>query len=454
MMIVRVLLICVGMAAVAAAWVVGARRGAHEQAAAAAVATMHEPTSLRDLEGALAESTKQLDVVRMQRLEIALLSVMPPGDEAADVHVKIADAASLRALEAAVRARTLVNDPLAAQELDEALARAEASLAASGSSAPIARVIGDRMSMARADEPLGQNPMLLMPTYPDEQTRLVALSRPLWDPNVKDASLTTGDVEQLAEELRQAQVEGPLTRSIQALAEFRLGHAETALLTIEKVLRKNPSQPLAMALRAAFGRHPTLADADLAGADAHDAAPAVPTPTVTTAKAPVGDEPPPVARAIPAPTEAKAAPQAPEHMRPSPAVPTASERFDVLLEEGCRLVDAGDAAEGLTQLRRAHDQRPGDVAVTVCLAKGYRRLGRRASALAMCDRVLDKVPTHEPALRLAASLAMEDGNMAAVIGYNRTLLRLRPHDEKLRAFLQENGALPPELRQAATPQGP
>lgn len=116
-------------------------------------------------------------------------------------------------------------------------------------------------------------------------------------------------------------------------------------------------------------------------------------------------------------------------------VPSAAEQID----EGCIQVRLGDAGRGVEMLTAAHDSKPGNIRLMMCLADGYMKLGKYESALSFYDKVLVASRRHTKAL-LGAAQANEALNRRTVAGqlYQR-LLDEDPDNASARAFLAAEG---------------
>ena len=107
------------------------------------------------------------------------------------------------------------------------------------------------------------------------------------------------------------------------------------------------------------------------------------------------------------------------------------------IDEGCRLVRAGDAARGLETLLKAHDRKVGDLRVLHCLADGYYKLGNYKSAANFYERMLSGSGRNRIGL-LGAAQSYEALNQRVVAGtYYQRLLSQEPRNPSARAFFAE-----------------
>ena len=107
------------------------------------------------------------------------------------------------------------------------------------------------------------------------------------------------------------------------------------------------------------------------------------------------------------------------------------------IDEGCRLVRAGDAARGLETLLKAHDRKPGDLRVLHCLADGYYKSANYKSAANFYERMLNGNGRNRIGL-LGAAQSYEALNQRVVAGiYYQRLLSQEPGNPSAKAFFAE-----------------
>jgi cytochrome c-type biogenesis protein CcmH/NrfG len=115
------------------------------------------------------------------------------------------------------------------------------------------------------------------------------------------------------------------------------------------------------------------------------------------------------------------------------------ESVDSLIDRGCRLVESGDAGEGLDVLRKAKARRASDPDLLVCIGKGYAKQGRTRDALEAYDDALRVSPRFAAALQGAARAADKLGETAKAVDYYRKFLSVRPGDDKALAYIKAHG---------------
>ena len=106
--------------------------------------------------------------------------------------------------------------------------------------------------------------------------------------------------------------------------------------------------------------------------------------------------------APPVPTRASR----PEPRVPRPARPVQPETLadEDLSDSGCALVRSGKARQGYRLLQRAFDDDPSNITTILCMGEAHLALGRLDAASALVRRVLDRDPSNERALRIAARI--------------------------------------------------
>ncbi len=450
------------------------RLAARDRAPTAAAAT-EAPPSAEMLVEQTRDAQTRLDVAALasldRKLELSAARTTRPA-EAQSLRLARASAMASRALESAVRAS--VSGP------DAAAAKAELATTVSSGRAMTDALTRDglfpaqvgrieaRLDLAEGRDITLLHPVVLMADYPDAELRLAALGRPLFAAE----DLEPVQLDELTAELRAAKPSTALTQLLLAIALERSGDSEGAALQRRAVLAGTPGQPLAMRLESST---PTVAGAAVVAAPSPsppepqpepepaqpqpepepEPEPAEPEPTKPE-PAPVSDPPKPTPstpkptpdtakpkpKPKPKPASAKPKPAKPKPAKPKPAKPktkpkTGGTDFKSLLDEGCRLVRSGSAADGFKVLKKAHDLQPGGPKVTLCMAQAQDKLGRAASALALVDRVLRTSPKNKAALTLAARLEAKQGNNSTAENLYRRLLAVDPENVAAKKFLGE-----------------
>ena len=423
--------------------------------------------SLRELDAELAESAdattvapkamaaqlERIDVLATLALEAAIRRGLPSADQAE------AD----RVLQSSVKTgRELIR---AARAHDGDASRLRAAAA--------------RLDLAAGEPVADHEPMVLLPTYRDPELRFAVIAEPLWRPEPDAEPMPAPELDDLVASLR-AEPSTVLLDLLLAVSLRARGDNDDALAVVDRVLASSPGQPSATALRSALSGAGPLVAAALDGGGEEDplgergeglgvATPeAAPEPEPEPEPAPE-PEPEPVAKPKPEPTpvaepepepepeptpepepeptpepvakpkpEPKATPTPKPDPKPKPAAKPKKD-FETLLTEGCKLARTGDAEKGLALLRDAHDMQPGGTKVTLCMAEAHERLGRDASARAMCDRVLRKNPNHKQANLLMAKLAVASGDKATALKHYRRVLESDPENAKAKAYVEANG---------------
>lgn len=405
------------------------------------------------LETEVVRASERLDVARLAELEAALLqaeklTTLRP--RATLARLARGEAQATRALEAAMRSGATGKEPPAAIAAlaQEALATLE-PLGPRGPHAARAFAARSRAQLAAGQDVLATEPRILLPGYRDSELRWVALGRPLWNPS---EPLDDEALHALETELAAASSTA-MTGLLLALAARRRGDLEATRARLEGVLRTTPMQPTALALLASLG-------VDAATPATEAARPSTPPqPSGSPTPPPAGSPPPPPAARPSTPLTASGAssPPPPAAVDPPAATTTGPssepharrktsgpppDPATSWTEEGCRLVRGGDADRGVVLLRRAFDAKPGSAAITLCLAEGYRRQGKDASARALVDRVLRAAPEEVAARALAAELEADRGNVPAAVRHYTQLLAHEPEHAGAREYLARHRKRP------------
>jgi len=164
-------------------------------------------------------------------------------------------------------------------------------------------------------------------------------------------------------------------------------------------------------------------------------------PGATTGEPPTTEEPPSTGE----PTTVQAAGETgkttdarhPDSGGDRPSEPSLIDQID----EGCRLVRAGDARLGLETLLKAHDRKPGDLRVLHCLADGHYKSGNYQSAANFYERMLSGSGRNRIGL-LGAAQSYEALNQRAAAGmYYQRLLSQEPRNPSAQAFFAEQSKL-------------
>ncbi|MEM6289631.1 MAG: tetratricopeptide repeat protein [Myxococcota bacterium] len=435
-----------------------------------AQAAVEAPLSAAGLIDRTRDAQARLDVAALaaldRELELSAARTTRPA-EAQSLRMTRAAAMASRALESAIRASLVGADAAAAKsELATTLSAGRTmtdALTQDGLAPAQVGRIEARLDLAEGRDITLLHPVVLMADYPDNELRLAALGRPLFS----DETLEPAQLQDLTAELRAAQPSTALTKLILAIALERAGDRDGAALQRRAVLAGTPGQPLAVRLDAPA---PSVAGAAVVAAPSLEPEPEPepqpqpeppiaepePEPEPEPAAEPVAAKPEPSdtpAPAKPAPASKPAKPKKPAAPEPQPKSkpkpkPKAKSNggkkasggandFQSLLDEGCRLVRSGSAADGFKVLKKAHDLKPGGAKVTLCMAQAQDKLGRAASALALVDRVLRSAPKNKSALTLAARLESKQGNKAAAEKLYRRLLAVDPENATAKKFLGE-----------------
>ncbi|HEY0133138.1 MAG TPA: protein kinase [Nannocystis sp.] len=127
----------------------------------------------------------------------------------------------------------------------------------------------------------------------------------------------------------------------------------------------------------------------------------------------------------------------PDHNGARPPTIRVSEQID----EGCALVRGGDAKLGVEVLLKAHDRKPGDMRLLLCLADGHSKLENFQGAANFYERVLEKSSRHRIALLGAAQAYEAMNHRAAARVFYQQLLDQEPGNVSARAFFAEEAAL-------------
>lgn len=382
-----------------------------------------DPATLAELEQARA-AMASLDPAVLGQAEAALQGRLDAGN------VPPAGVAAMQLAQAEL---------LATRALDHAIGRAAGVPAAAGPTDDVERatqILGalvpenvvdrDHMRRVRALVRLaqGRTAAEIVPLLPesgsDELRRLVEAG-PLWhDALAPVPEGVVGGLEGLPERSTLAQL-------ALALAYLRAGDEAKAQQMAEGVLGRVPNQPTALALRA---KATGAAVASAGGAEGK----------VVEGKAVEEGKAPEEGKAV----EGKAVEgKAPEDAGKSDGGGKSggkAESTDSLIDRGCRLVESGDAGEGLDVLRRAKARRANDLDLLVCIGKGLAKQGRLRDALESYEDALRVSPRFAEALQSAARAADKLGETDKAVRYYRRLLAERPGDAKALAYVEAHGS--------------
>lgn len=303
---------------------------------------------------------------------------------------------------------------------DEALADDDVERATQILTGLDADVVVDRAHMRRVRALLrlsqGRPPGEIVPLLPEDgsgELRQLVQAAPLWreptDP------VPAGVIDGLA----GLPDKSALAELALALGYLRAGDETRALQLAEGVLARVPAQPTALAVKA----------------KASAASPTSPEPPADDGKAP----PPGDDAGTPAPAEGKPSEDSPEDPEPDEPKPAKTESVDSLIERGCRLVESGDASDGLELLRKAKARRSKDLDLLVCMGQGHAKQGRHRDALSSYDAALAISPRFAAALAGAARACDKLGDTKRAVDLYRRLLSVRPGDPKALAYVQEHG---------------
>ncbi len=271
----------------------------------------------------------------------------------------------------------------------------------------------DRVRLARARLRLVQGRpqaeiVALLPESGADELRALIKAGPL----LRDADARVPDG--LIADLSALEAPSNLARLVLALAYLRSGDEKGAEQALAPALDEIGGQPTARALVAAIaarqGANDEASPDDSSGGEG--------------GKADVDVE------IEDAPSEEKA----PER----PAGPRIS--IDVLIDRGCGKVESGDAKGGIELLTQAHERRPSDLDVMICLGEGYRKLGSHGAALKWFERALGRNSSFPAALRGAARAAAKTGNEAKALKYYRRVLDGEPSNAEARAYIDAHGS--------------
>jgi predicted Zn finger-like uncharacterized protein len=376
-----------------------------------------DPASLAELEQARAAMTR-LDPVALGRAEAALQGRLDAGN------VPSPGIAAMKLAQAEL---------LATRALDHAIGRAAGAPAPDGPTDDAERatqVLGgvvaedvldrDHMRRVRALVRLAQGlpAAEILPLLPEDDSgelRQLVEAAPLWrDPAGPMPAGVVAGLEALPERTTLAEL-------ALALAYLRAGDEAKAQQVADAVLGRVPGQPSALALRAK------------AGGAAVGSPPAESEGKATEGKATEGKATEGKA------TEGKATEADPVKPEGSGAAKPKVESVDSLIDRGCRLVESGDAGEGLDVLRKAKARRASDPDLLVCIGKGYAKQGRTRDALEAYDDALRVSPRFAAALQGAARAADKLGETAKAVDYYRKFLSVRPGDDKALAYIKAHG---------------
>jgi tetratricopeptide (TPR) repeat protein len=376
-----------------------------------------DPSSLAELEQAQA-AIASLDPLMLGKAETALQTRLDGGNvpPAGVVEMQLAQA-----------------ELLATRALDHAIGRAAGAPAPTGPTDDVERstqllgaldkdhvIDGDRERRVRALVRLAQGRpakdiLGLLPEDGSGELRRLVEAAPLWrDPTAALPEGAVAGLEGLPERSTLAQL-------ALALAYLRAGDETRAQQVADGVLSRVPAQPTALALRAKAGGGPVTSPAGEAE---------TPAKGKTEGKAPADTK----AEGTPE-TKASEAPSKPDGGSKAPR----TESTDALIDRGCRLVESGDAGEGLEVLRKAQARRANDLDLLVCIGKAHAKQGRPREALESYEDALRAAPRFAEALQSAARVADKLGDTDKAKKYYRRLLAERPGDAKALAYLEAHG---------------
>ncbi len=368
--------------------------------------------SLAELDEAKA-AMASLDPVAMGQAEAALqgrldAGQVPPAGVAA-MKLAQAELLAMRALDHAIGVAAGMPAPDGPSDDAERATQVLAGL--------VVEDVADRDHMRRVRALVrlaqGRPAVEIVPLLPEDgsgELRRLAEAAPLWrDPTDPVPEGAVGGLEALPER-------GTLAELALALAYLRAGDETRAKEVADAVLGRVPGQPTAVALRARASGAP------------------VPQPE---GKAPEGKAPEGKAPEGKAP-EGKAPDDATEPGKPD-GKPARAESVDALIDRGCRLVESGEAGEGLEVLRRAKARRPGDLDLLLCIGKGHAKQGRTRDALVAYEDALRVSPRFANALQSAAKAADKLGETEKAVRYYRRFLAERPGDAKAVAYIEAHG---------------
>ena len=222
----------------------------------------------------------------------------------------------------------------------------------------------------------------------------------------------------LIEDLRGLEQPAMLSRLLLGLAYYRSSDGAGVDGVVTRVLHDVPEQRVARALKAA-----AESTQDVAGIDAVAEIPS------SAGERSGAVDPSPAAETGSSARESGEA-----------ADPTASSQptVDQLVERGCAAVENGNSTQGLELLRRAHDRRPGDLDVLVCMAQAHINHGRWSEALALYERALARSPAYRTALAGAARASSQLNHPEKALAYYKRLLDIDPGNQSARKFVAEH----------------
>jgi len=224
-----------------------------------------------------------------------------------------------------------------------------------------------------------------------------------------------------------------------ALAYLRAGDETKAEQVAAAVLGRVPGQPTAVALRAKAGGAAVASPAE-AGAPAEGKAAEGKAAEGKAAEGKAPAEGKAAEGKVPAEGKAAATDDAAGDAKADGAGKGGkTESTDSLIERGCRLVESGQASEGLEVLRKAKARRANDLDLLLCIGKGYAKQGRTRDALSAYEDALSVSPRFAEALRSAAKAADQLGETDKAVRYYRRFLQERPGDAKAVAYIEAHG---------------
>ncbi len=118
-----------------------------------------------------------------------------------------------------------------------------------------------------------------------------------------------------------------------------------------------------------------------------------------------------------------------------PRNPAQKPTIDQQIDDGCAQVAHGNAETGIAELLAAHDRRPTDVRMLLCIADGYEKTNRWDSAASFYARVIARSPRHIKALRGIARCNEYLNRRGIARMYYERLLQIQPSDPAAQAFM-------------------
>jgi tetratricopeptide (TPR) repeat protein len=326
---------------------------------------------------------------------------------------------------------------LLAQQADAALAQ----LASDPRSDPWTAGLRTSIELARGGDVAQRWPRILLPgsaegaAAPDVLLALIAL-----------AEATPRASDDLVDRLRTAgnPADGWLPTLAGAVLAARTGRRDQAGALAAAVLEATPGHPLASEVLGVV-RAPAPAPVAVAAASP-PSQPSPPEPAAAPEPTPSPPESAPEPAATPAPSPApKPTPKPAAKPAPKPTAPPAAgapaaasgggDPVATMIDEGCAKVRGGNAQAGLELLTKAHDRKPGDPEITLCLAEANDALGRSSTALSLAERVLRVRPRDKKARLLAGKLEAKAGNDGAAREHYGMVLQIDPGESTAKAWM-------------------